>query len=152
MGGCTLLQSWDFPGCESWISKSMGKQSLTVGAAGRRLVGAGGVLGLCPRSSGFALAAPSLPPCSLQRCGVVVVEGQRRWQRKIYHDQRGGYSTIKWSRWLMAAEANYAEQIWVWTLVNADNFSGWQRNCNDQGVIETKKIGMNGMDFFVFLC
>jgi hypothetical protein len=34
--------------------------TLTAGAAGRGLVGAGGVLGLCPRSSHYALHLPAL--------------------------------------------------------------------------------------------
>jgi hypothetical protein len=45
---------------------------------------------------------------------------------------------------------NYAEQKWVWSLVNVDNFGGWRRNFNDRRVMETKNLGMNGMDYFVF--
>ncbi len=45
---------------------------------------------------------------------------------------------------------NYAEQKWVWSLVNVDDFGRWRRNCNDRRVMETKNLGMNGMDYFVF--
>jgi hypothetical protein len=48
-------------------------------------------------------------------------------------------------------KTNYAKQKWVWLFVKADNFGGWRRNCNDQRVMEIKKIGMNAIDFFVFL-
>ncbi len=34
---------------------------------------------------------------------------------------------------------------------NADNFGGWGHICNDQRLMETKKIGMNGIEFFGFL-
>jgi hypothetical protein len=33
---------------------------------------------------------------------------------------------------------SYAEQKWVWSLVNVDDFGGWRRNCNDRRVTEQK--------------
>ena len=33
---------------------------------------------------------------------------------------------------------SYAEQKWVWLLVNVDNFGGWRRNCNDRRVTEQR--------------
>ena len=33
---------------------------------------------------------------------------------------------------------SYAEQKWVWLLVNVDNFGGWQCNCNDRRVMEQR--------------
>ncbi len=52
---------------------------------------------------------------------------------------KGEDITIKWLHWSMAAETNYAVQKRVWSLVA------------DRRVMETKKIGTNGMDYFVFL-
>jgi hypothetical protein len=44
-----------------WALPSRFMLTLTVRAAGRGLVGAGGVLGLCPCGSRYALAAWALP-------------------------------------------------------------------------------------------
>jgi len=33
---------------------------------------------------------------------------------------------------------NYAEQKWVCSLVNVDDFGGWRRNCIDRRVMEQR--------------
>jgi hypothetical protein len=73
-----------------------------------------------------------------------------RWwrERKIYHDQIYINQMVAL---VNGSGTNYAEQKWVWSLVNVDDFGGWRRTCKDRRVMETKNSGMNGMDYIVFI-
>jgi hypothetical protein len=57
---------------------------ITVGAAGHGLVGAGSVIGLCPRSLGYALTAWTLPSWCTIGDFIGIFHGKYRW---IYREQ-----------------------------------------------------------------
>jgi hypothetical protein len=60
---------------------------------------------------------------------------RQRRERKIYHDRIYNNQMVAL---VNGSGTNYAEQKWVWWLVNVDDFGGWRRNCNDRRVMEQR--------------
>jgi hypothetical protein len=61
---------------------------------------------------------------------------RRRWhERKIYHDWIYNNQMVAL---VNGSGTNYAEQKWVWALVNVDDFGGWRHNCNNRRVMEQR--------------